>query len=436
MSEIDEIATIRLIEDFLVGSGASDFRELEKITNVFCPFEAIGMVNQEIKHSSFLSYILDENKPHNFGNKILEVFLGIIADQSTNIDIGFSKLDIHFMDISNATIFRERWNIDLLIEIPREQSDHEKGLVIAVELKIRAAESDTQLSRYKQIVEAEFPSNQWEKKFVFLTLNEDDPSEDNSENWIPVGLPQLINRLEGVANSGSYVGESVNLLSSYIKMMKRNFMTNNELETLARKIWTKHRSALDALQKFYPDLLGEIMEQLLDHKDEIAEFLSVKTGYNVVYNTSYHKEICFYITDWDIYSQMATGDGSWLENNKLMAITLMSWGKNKIRISYIIGPGEHANREAIYSEILKQIDNKKIKIGRKTPIEATQYKHLSADFLLTDKRYIKAETSDETAAELIEGIKMNAAKFLNSTLPIYDVILQDAFGQVPNGHKD
>ncbi|MEM6307226.1 MAG: hypothetical protein AAF701_04510, partial [Pseudomonadota bacterium] len=43
-----------------------DFRDLESQARIFCPFEAIGMVNQEIRHAYFLAYILDPDRPHGF----------------------------------------------------------------------------------------------------------------------------------------------------------------------------------------------------------------------------------------------------------------------------------------------------------------------------------------------------------------------------------
>ena len=113
----DQTRELELIEDLLVGSGAADFRELERITQVFCPFEAVGMVSQEIRHSNFLSYILDENKPHIFGSRVLEELLSPIAERTSDSEIGFSKLDLHFMDISKATISRE-WRNCLLYTSP------------------------------------------------------------------------------------------------------------------------------------------------------------------------------------------------------------------------------------------------------------------------------------------------------------------------------
>lgn len=62
------------IEALLMGTGAENFRLLEQKISQFCPFEAIGMVRQEIKHAHFLSFILDPNRPHPFKDNFFESF--------------------------------------------------------------------------------------------------------------------------------------------------------------------------------------------------------------------------------------------------------------------------------------------------------------------------------------------------------------------------
>ncbi len=422
----DQLLKLDLIEDMLVGSGAGDFRELERITDVFCPFEAVGMVSQEIKHSSFLSYILDENKPHVFGSKVLQELLSLIAERTSDIDIGFSKLDLHFMDISKATISREWRNIDLLIEVPRRTSDHAKGLLITIELKIHAAESPNQLEKYKKIVDDEFSDDEWDKIFVFLTLHEDDPSESNSDTWIPVGLPEFIERLELFIGSDNFQGQSASLLNSYIKMMRRNFMPDIELEKIARKIWAKHKLALDALNEYYPDLRGEVTELIYENREELASYLSEQTGYRIVIENSDYGYIRFGVADWDDLEGLLSGDESWLDTDRLMALEIRPWGDDKIRMSYVIGPGASEMREAIFDHILKQIGKGKIKIGRRTPVSSTRHKHLSAEFILSEKRYKQAEEAEENAIDLFEVVKKNIAKFLKTTLPIYDKVMRKA----------
>ena len=54
------------IEDLIVND--SSFRRLEELLFRFCPFEAMGAVNAELRHANFLAYLLDPLRPHNFGD--------------------------------------------------------------------------------------------------------------------------------------------------------------------------------------------------------------------------------------------------------------------------------------------------------------------------------------------------------------------------------
>lgn len=153
------------------------FEKLEAEFENFCPFEAIGMVRQEIRHAHFLSYILDPNRPHAFGTACLKALMNAIAENGALSNGGtLTRLDVHFMALDSAIIKRE-WNrIDLLIEIPDEK------LVIAIELKIDASESKTQLQRYRKRVEETWPGDEWQKLYLFVTTSAESPEYDR-EYW-------------------------------------------------------------------------------------------------------------------------------------------------------------------------------------------------------------------------------------------------------------
>ena len=78
----NEEVSLEDIEKLVLGDGAADFKKLENMVDVFCPFEAIGMVRQEIRHSNFLAYILDPNRPHEFGSSFLEDFFALILEKT------------------------------------------------------------------------------------------------------------------------------------------------------------------------------------------------------------------------------------------------------------------------------------------------------------------------------------------------------------------
>lgn len=77
------------------------FVELERALGVFCPFEAIGMVRQEVRHGQFLRYMLDPQRPHGFGAECLRALMsvaaGAISQASTST---IHPLDVHLMDLT------------------------------------------------------------------------------------------------------------------------------------------------------------------------------------------------------------------------------------------------------------------------------------------------------------------------------------------------
>ncbi len=60
LNQEDRLTITSDLEVLLTATGQDSFQALEQRISVFCPFEAIGMVRQELKHSNFLSFIFKE----------------------------------------------------------------------------------------------------------------------------------------------------------------------------------------------------------------------------------------------------------------------------------------------------------------------------------------------------------------------------------------
>ena len=114
--------------------GNDEFDELERSLDVFCPFEAIGMVKQEIRHGRFLRYILDPQRPHGFGDACTRVLMEKAANALRGSpDSKLSPLDVHLMRFDDAWVPKEEYkSIDILLVFAAEK------LVVAIELKIEA----------------------------------------------------------------------------------------------------------------------------------------------------------------------------------------------------------------------------------------------------------------------------------------------------------
>jgi hypothetical protein len=226
------------------------FEEVASALDIFCPFDAVGMDRQEIRHGFFLRYILDPHRPHGFGADCLRGFMWASAAALRDVDgIGVSPLDVHLMDLDSAIVEREYSSIDPLIQIPAEK------VVVAVELKIDATEHSGQLGRYRRIIEKEFPEQDgWRQVFLFLTKRGDDPSEDDGAGWQSLPLEGVVEMLERVIAKGSGQPEARTMLGAYVGMLRRKHLTDPRMEELARGLWREHREVLDFLISRRPDV--------------------------------------------------------------------------------------------------------------------------------------------------------------------------------------
>ncbi|MBW4975107.1 PD-(D/E)XK nuclease family protein [Roseovarius mucosus] len=417
----------KAIDALVIGSGADLFREFENKFSNFCPFEAIGMVHQEIRHAHFLSFVLDPNRPHPFKDHLLKGFLQEILAQAQDGQINIQPLAIHCSDFSGALVYRERSNIDFMIEIPSNAFGSEaKSLVVTVELKVGASESKHQLTKYYDQITADYPDKEWERAFVFLTLDATMPTEENSKSWIPVSIVDVINRLDLELKAQKYSGEAVELFRSYSAMIRRHLVNDEEMARLAKNIWGKHREALEALYEYRPDLQAEIVDWIRDNPDELSQAVKKATGFNLVPDTSSTRLLRFAVSDWAALNGFQDGDTKWVKSGSLMVLELTDRGDGRLRFSFVLGPGDADVRQKIYDKVLEKVDAGEIKIGRRTS-ELKNWKHFSAADVQTDKEYSKAEESEVTAEELGRKIMKKMAAFLELHLPVYDNLLRETF---------
>lgn len=246
------------------------FVALEKMLHVFCPFEAVGMVHQEIRHAHYLAYILNPNKPHGFGIKPLNAFL--------HLALGSEIPAIPDAKYGQIKIIRERDNIDLRIEIPAS-TPQEKAIVLAIELKINAVESAEQLEKYRCIVDRQYGDKDWDKRYIFLTKQGTAARNiKDQEDWKPMALAGLISEFETalIPEPKKELGQedssqSLDFFKAYIGMMRRKHLGDNEIKQKAAEIWETHSDVLETLMKYQPDRAGDIMHYLAENDELLVE---------------------------------------------------------------------------------------------------------------------------------------------------------------------
>jgi hypothetical protein len=318
------------------------FAELEQALDVFCPFEAIGMVNQEIRHGHFLSYIFDPNRPHGFGTDCLRALMAAASRTEEEISTKLSPLDVHLMDFEGATVRREWRKIDILIEVPNQ------NLIVAIELKIDAGEHGGQLKRYRDQIAAEWPDRT--HILLFLTKRGDDPSLEDGQGWLPVDLQALAQELSLVAKR--HVGDPAAnaMLNAYLAMLGRHHLDDERIETLASNLWTKHREALEFLCDRRPNAVGELFRRLVDGRDELANAIWAQCDEEVIVDYWRRSAIFFAVPAWDKIGGFKSADG-FTPSNRLILLEIAKAGSDYLRCYFLLGRGDNTMRHRLFSQL-------------------------------------------------------------------------------------
>lgn len=397
---VDERSLERLILD------NKPFEEIGAALDVFCPFDAVGMDRQEIRHGYFLRYILDPQRPHGFSAECLRGFMWAAAAALRDTELSSIRpLDVHLMDLDSAVVEREYRSIDLLIQIPAEK------VVIAVELKIDASEHSGQLRRYRSAVAKDFPeSDGWRQIFLFLTKRGESPSDIDGEGWQVLPLSAIADMLERITGRGSGHPEARMMLNAYIGMLRRNHLTDQRMEDLARDLWREHREVLDFLMSRRPDAASEVFAGLTENQAQIAASFSKAAGAEIVPEHTTKTYARFAVKRWDAVPGMLTGTG-WKPSNRMLLFEIFRDSKGGIRCQFVLGPGDPAKRVALFDAFKAAGAD----VGGNWAL-APKWRQFSSKPLLTPKE-------GDSVDELLERLITIASQFLAVHVPKYQVAI-------------
>jgi hypothetical protein len=136
-----------------------ELERLEAIVDTFNPFVAMRWTRQEVKHSTFLSWLLNPRETHGLGSYCVRAFLKRVARYSAASPTTPSVIDIDSWDLDGAVVTAEWRGVDILVQ------DDVNRFVAVFENKIDSGEHSDQLRRYKADVEVHFPQH---KKLFFV----------------------------------------------------------------------------------------------------------------------------------------------------------------------------------------------------------------------------------------------------------------------------
>jgi hypothetical protein len=204
--------------------------ELLKKPNIF---KVLGLENYEIRHSSFLAWLLDPHETHQFGDHFLKNFLYTILKDSRSKLI---EKEITDVNISHVTV-RKEWNqIDLLVIT--------NDFVVCIENKVWSGEHSDQLKRYKQVVNDYFPFRK--KVFVFLSPYGKESSEIDS--YVNLSYGHIFNILNELLDKkeGELLPEVIGHISDYCNILNMHIMEEDDKASrLAKRIYKEYHQLFD-----------------------------------------------------------------------------------------------------------------------------------------------------------------------------------------------
>jgi hypothetical protein len=312
----------------------SDFDRLDlelKNPNIF---QILRISNTEIRHSNFLSWLLDPNQSHKLGDVFLKRFLREIFSSNKFSEI--DQVDVEGMDLSKVEIRREWENIDILIEL--------EDVVVCIENKVLAKESKNQLTKYKDTIEQNFPTKY--KTFAFLTPDGSD-SQNEIDIYEPISYDFIVDSLERIL---SVYGESINqkvtnYINDYIIILKRELLGTDKLTELSNKIYRNHKDLMDFIFYNKPDLVDRLRKIMIDEVVKRGWILGSENKYYVRFLTPSIEPLIY-------YNQKKVG---WNKGESFLFEILIYPQSNKLNFKTVISPSEKSYNTERFEEVLLEI---------------------------------------------------------------------------------
>lgn len=323
--QIDNKSDIEFLKDFIHEN--EELEKLESIIDRFNIFRSLNIIDNEIRHSDFLAWLLDPSETHGLGDYFLNLFLKKISSQTSSVNHSSPSIfEIDSWTFNYIEVLREWRNIDILIK-----SD-ENRFVCVIENKIKSSEGKDQLQRYKKIINHEF--GDYKKFFVYLSLEGDIPSDENYLTVSYRDISAIINYIIEVKKDE--IGQDILIfISHYRNMLRRYVLEGSKIQEICKSIYKKHKKALDLIFEYKPDLLMEIKDYLE---------LKIKEEPDLISDISSKSFIRFIPKELDFIQR--EGDG-WTKSKRILLFELRNSDRG-LGLYFIIGPGPEEIRKQLY----------------------------------------------------------------------------------------
>jgi hypothetical protein len=328
-----------------------DLERLAAHISGFNLFEAVGMVSQEIKHSNFLAFLMDPAQNHGLKDEFLKEFLTLALASDSEGKLPISVDDLQKCRLTEAEVMREQDKIDISVRI------RSYPMVVIIENKVYSGEREGQTLGYLEATRRRYPL--WAILPIYLTLS---GAEATEKQYLSVTYDAVANLIQALASKHerSIFPDVVIALHHYVKLLRRHFLSNSELDELCAAIYQRHKRALDVIIERRPDRQAEISRIL---RQLVGE--TMVGNRNAVWLAEKHKSYFVFMPDeWPTFDSMISR-GPWTESDEGM-IFRFDTESNRVRLRLQILPiYDDAIRQRLWS--LASNSGTPFKCGRRGP---------------------------------------------------------------------
>lgn len=383
-----ETTDLQALERFVAEN--DELLNLETRIGRFNIFDALGVVNAELRHSNFLAWLLDPGESHGLGGLFLRAVLMDLLRQTPIEQRLFSPIKLDGGKLRGIEVRREWRNIDLLITCD------DPSFVIAIENKIASSEHSNQLARYQQIVSESSELSKYERQqFVYLTKYGDEPSE---EDWTVYSYADLYRVLTKVrAASASQMGDDVSaFLDHYLRLIGSRFMDDPKIIELCNEIYKNHRQAIDLIvENSYSGAAGY---------EAVTDLINSNGLYTIIHSTP---RAIFFVPKVLVDAGLPPRRKNrphvrakyWLD------ITIY-WGKRTLYAEVVTGPADDSNlRRKLIEKLIQNKEQTGLSTGKRSITEQSTR--------LRSKTIEKYESpSDANEQKVVDAVQTILVKWL------------------------
>lgn len=321
----------------------SNYEQLSLAVNEPNIFRVLGLEDYEIRHSSFLAWLLNPHETHGLGDVFLSRFLQDVLLDTRSNDI--SIVELSSLDNSKVEVRREWKNIDLLVIT--------KNFVVCIENKMWSGEHSDQLNKYKNIIDKHFPH--CKKVFVFLSPHGGESSE--KEVYINYSYKRISEILSEIIDvrQGRIQSSVLTYLKDYNQSIKQNIMKDDTVNQLARQLYINHQELFDFVLQNKPNEWNELAEILTEKCKAKGWIIGSK-------NAGYVRFLTPAIEPYILKYNIANG---W-PNKEAFLFEFEFYEGKKIQFKVSVSDAvEDQSYDKRIVEILKEIEGVRTKIGEK-----------------------------------------------------------------------